>query len=73
MSARPGIRKTVRVSADSGIKDEITAEVRVHWPPNADPREVARAVLDAANDVLDALDAEGFLLLSPVLLHAAVL
>lgn len=54
MTSRPGIVATVRQPADGGQSPnryvpEITAELRVFWPPRATPAEIRQAI-DAAVD-----------------------
>ena len=71
MSTREIIQRTIQVpsltSGHTGHEAELTAEVRVHYPRDADPDEIARAVLGAVEQVLDKLASQGgYLLLAPL-------
>lgn len=55
MSGRPGILVTVRVPADGGKEPnkytpEITAEIRIHWPPKANESDIYDALYAAVID-----------------------
>lgn len=61
MSQRPRVHSTVRVPADGGKSPnryvpEITAEVRVVWPPRADRAAVLGALDRAHRDARRALE-----------------
>lgn len=63
---RETILRTVRAPADSpGL--EITAEIRVHYPPGASLELVGRTLMTAAEQVLADLDTHGgYLILAPL-------
>lgn len=59
--------RTVRVPTAGPLAQEISAEIKVYFPPHVDHTLVAAAVMRATSEVLEELHADGgWLLLAPI-------
>ena len=65
MAGRPGVVVTVDKDADGGVSPnrfvpQISAHIRLYWPPRATIEEVTEALLQAYRETLEAVNAHEY-------------